>query len=90
MPRTTLGIKVDSETRERLDAVAEAKDRTPHWILRRALAEYLDREERRERDRLEDETRWERYALTGEAVPHARVGTWLDALAEGRDEPCPS
>jgi len=90
MARTTLGIKVDEKTHSRLRALAEAKDRTPHWILRTALAEYLEREETRDRERREDEKRWERYVLTGEAVPHERVRDWLAALADGRDEPCPS
>lgn len=90
MGRTTLGVKVDDETRARLRALAEAKDRTPHWVLKTALAEYLDREERREAERVEDDARWQRYVVTGESVPHEDVSAWLGALADGRDEPCPS
>ena len=87
---TTLGIKVDEETRARLKALAKARDRTPHWILKAALNEYLAREERREEEAREDLARWERYLITGEAVPHEDVRIWLTALAEGRDESCPS
>jgi predicted transcriptional regulator len=89
MTRTTIGIKVDEETRERLRALAETKKRTPHWLVKEALAQYLRREEARERERIEDEARWERFALTGESIPHERVGEWLDALAEGPDTGCP-
>ena len=87
--RTTIGIKVDETVRERLRALALAKNRTPHWVLREALAEYLTREEAREKERLEDEARWNRYALTGQAVSHERVREWLEALAEGQDAECP-
>ncbi len=46
MSRTTLGIKVDETTRARLIALAEAKGRTPHWILKTAVAQYLEHAER--------------------------------------------
>ena len=89
MSGTTLGIKVDETTRARLIALAEAKDRTPHWILRTAVAEYLEREEHKARERREDAARWERYLLTGEAIDPDVATTWLEALAEGVDAPCP-
>ncbi len=85
MASTTIGIKVDEATRERLKALAEARDRSPHWMVKRALVEYLEREEERERERLEDEARWERYVLTGEAVEHDRVRSWLEKLAKGKN-----
>ena len=81
---TTLGVKVDDALQERLRAIAELKDRSTHWIIKQAIEEYLLREEAIERDRLEDRERWERYALTGEAVSNAKVTAWLDKLAAGR------
>ncbi len=90
MSSRTIGVKLDEETRARLRSLADAKNRTSHWVMRTALEEYLAREERREHERQEDAARWERYALTGEAVPHARVREWLTALAHGEDEPCPT
>lgn len=89
MGTTTIGIKVDEDTRARLKALATAQDRTPHWIVRKALAEYLEREERIERERAEDAARWERYVLTGEAIAHDRVRGWLESLARGEEAECP-
>lgn len=89
MAKTTIGVKIDEATRDRLRELAEAKNRSPHWLMKEALGEYLTREEEKERERREDEERWEHYALTGEAIPHERVREWLDALAEGRDAKCP-
>jgi predicted transcriptional regulator len=68
MATTTLGIKVDKATQARLQALAKAKDRSPHWVLRRALAEYLEREEQRERERHEDEERWDRALVIVPAI----------------------
>lgn len=87
--KTTLGLKVDLETKERLQTLAAQLDRTPHWLMRQALDEYLDREERRERERAEDQARWEQYQLTGRAVEQPEVEAWLGALAAGEEAPCP-
>jgi len=46
-------------------------------------------EESLARDRREDRERWERYVLTGEAVPNAAATAWLDDLAAGRTAPWP-
>ena len=83
------GIKLDTETRARLKALGELRDRSPHWLMRTAIIEYLDREEAYEREKREDLERWERYQLTGEAISHETVRQWLAAVAEGKDEPCP-
>ena len=85
----SLGIKLDEMTESRLKALARSVDRAPHWLIKTALAEYLDREEQALRERKEDEVRWRRYQETGEAIDQERVLAWLDALAQGRDETCP-
>ena len=85
----TIGVKVDEATRARLKALAEVKNRSPHWIMKEALATYLAREEQWERELKEDEARWERFVLTDEAVPHDDVRVWLAALAEGKAAKCP-
>jgi len=85
----TLGIKLDDATRERLKNVASGLDRAPHWVVKVALIEFLEREEATLSERREDEARWARYQKTGQAISQERVMQWLDALADGRREPCP-
>jgi predicted transcriptional regulator len=89
MTTTTLGIKLDEATRDRLKSLAQAKDRAPHWVIKTALLEYLEREEAAERERQEDEARWAHYQAAGQAIEQERVMAWLDQLAEGRRAPCP-
>ena len=86
---TTLGVKVDEQLHERLKMMAELKDRSAHWIIKQAIEQYLVQEEALARDRREDRERWERYALTGEAVPNTAAVAWLDDLAAGRKAPWP-
>ena len=42
----TVSLELDPETNNRLQHLASARIRTPEAILREALAQYLDREER--------------------------------------------
>lgn len=86
---TTQGVKLDEETRNRLVALGELRDRAPHWLMREAIREYLEREERHEEQKRVDMERWQEVELTGRAVPHAEVAKWLGELAAGRDAPCP-
>ncbi len=85
----TLGIKLDEQTQVRLKRLGEQRDRSPHWLMRTAVLEYLDREERYEQEKEEDMARWERYQLTGEAVPHKTVAKWLRDTAKGKTAKCP-
>lgn len=89
MSSTTVGVKLDDETRQRLKAVADELDRTPHWAIKTALAEWLERQESALKERREDDARWERYQESGQAISQERVMQWLDALATGQSEACP-
>ena len=89
MGATTMGVKLDQETRDRLKRLGETKDRAPHWLIKTAILEYLGKEERAELERHEDAQRWERYRLTGHFVGNDEAMAWLDALAKGDRRPCP-
>lgn len=83
MTQTTTGIKLDDALRERLRALGTARDRSPHWIIKAALVEYLDREESYERERREDEARWQRFQLTDNALSQEQAFAFLDRLRQG-------
>jgi predicted transcriptional regulator len=85
MSTPTIGIKLDEETRERLQRLGERRDRSPHWLMKKAIREYLEREERWEREREEDEERWQRYVQTGACCTYADTMRWLDDLARQAD-----
>jgi predicted transcriptional regulator len=78
--KVTMGVKLDVETRERLKALGEKKERSPHWLMTRAIQEYLDREEAYEREKQEDLERWRQYVDTGEYVDHETVKDKLTTL----------
>lgn len=84
---STQGIKLDDLTQQRLKELAVKRDRSPHWLMRTAIASYLDREEQYEREKSEDAERWEQYELTGQSIDNTKVAHWLEKLANGKNTP---
>ncbi|WP_429183162.1 trifunctional transcriptional regulator/proline dehydrogenase/L-glutamate gamma-semialdehyde dehydrogenase [Aeromonas rivipollensis] len=46
MATTTLGVKLNEATRDRLKQAAQTLDRTPHWLIKQAIFTYLEQLER--------------------------------------------
>jgi len=46
MGSTTMGVKLDEATRERIKLAASQIDRTPHWLIKQAIFNYLEQLER--------------------------------------------
>lgn len=44
---TTVGVKLDDETRDRLKNLGEVKQRSVHWLMREAIQDYIEKEEKR-------------------------------------------
>jgi len=86
---TSQGIKLDDKTRARLKALADKRQRTPHWLMRSAIEDYLDREEKYELQKSEDMAEYEDYLLTGKAIDNKVVLAWLNDLTNNKIKPCP-
>jgi predicted transcriptional regulator len=80
-----MAIKIDSDIKERLKRLADARQRTPHWLMREAIRQYVEREERREAIRNEAITAWNEYHATGLHVTKEEADAWLGKLEEGQD-----
>jgi predicted transcriptional regulator len=83
MASATTSLKLSSETKERIDRLAESKERSAHWVMKRAIEEYVEREEKREQFRKDADEAWEEYQLTGLHVTFDEVDQWLAKLARG-------
>ena len=81
----SVAVKLDEGTRERLQRLARARDRSAHWMMREAIAQYLEREERREAFRQDGIRAWEEYQATGLHLTEAEADAWLADLAAGGD-----
>ncbi|MBB4194318.1 putative transcriptional regulator [Rhizobium aethiopicum] len=70
-------LKLDDELKGRVQQLAEARRRSSHWIMREAIAQYVEREEKREALRQETLGAWNEFEATGLHVTGAEVEKWL-------------
>jgi predicted transcriptional regulator len=80
-----VAIKIDDDTKARLKRLAEVRQRTSHWLMREAITQYVDREERRESFRQDALRAWEAYRTTGLHVTAEEADAWLAKLEQGND-----
>jgi predicted transcriptional regulator len=87
----TTSLKLDAETKARLQRLADARRRSAHWLMREAIEQYVEREERREKLRQDALTAWDDYEATGRHVTAEEADAWLARLEAGDDaEPPPA
>jgi predicted transcriptional regulator len=81
----TTSLKLDAETKARLQKLANARRRSSHWLMREAIEQYVDREERREQFRQDALAAWAEYQATGLHVTGEEADAWLAHLEAGED-----
>lgn len=84
-----VAIKIDQDTRERVKRLAEARHRTPHWLMREAISQYVAREEKREAFRQDAINAWNEYQKSGLHATGDEVVAWLDTWGEENEKAAP-
>lgn len=77
-------IKLDSAMKERVHRLAAARRRSPHWVMREAVEQYVEREEKREQFRQDALAGWANYQATGLHVTAEEADAWLAKLEAGK------
>lgn len=85
-----IAIKIDEDTRERVKRLAEARHRTTHWMLREAVRQFVEREEKRESLRRDALNAWAEHRETGLHVTGDEIITWLDTWGDENEQNAPS
>ena len=80
-----VAIKIGADIKERVQRLAEARHRTPHWLMREAICQFVEREEKREAFRQDGINTWNAYQATGQHVTMNEADTWLSRLEAGND-----
>ena len=62
---STTSLKLDKATKERVQRLASARRRSPHQIMREAVEQYVEREEKREQLRKTHSPHGPIYQTTG-------------------------
>ena len=85
MPVATTSLKLDAEIKARLQRLAQARRRSQHWLMREAIEQYVEREERRERLRQDAPAAWAEFQASGQHVSAEEADAWLSRLEAGED-----
>ncbi|TAN46669.1 MAG: ribbon-helix-helix protein, CopG family [Methylococcaceae bacterium] len=80
-----VAIKLDQSIKERIKHLADARHRTTHWVLREAILQYVEREEKREIFRQDGIRAWNEYQATGLHVTWEEADAWLTKLETGQE-----
>ena len=91
MPTVSItSVKLDSKMKKRVQRLAASRRRSPHWVLREAVEQYVEREEKREQFRQHALAAWNHYQATGQHVTATEADKWLAKLEAGKNAPPPT
>ena len=82
-------IKLDHHLKTRIQHLAEARHRSAHWIMREAIRDYVEREEKREAFKQDALRSWEAYQENGLHLTFEEADNWLSKLENGDDAVLP-
>jgi len=88
--QTTTSLKLDPQVKERVQQLAAARRRSAHWVMRDAIDQYLEREERAEQMHKDALAAYEDYKRTGLHVTAEEADAWLAKLEAGEDVDAPA
>ena len=84
-----VSLKLDQTEHDRLKVLAESKHRKPHFLMKEAIRQYLDREEFRESFKQEALTSWREYKESGQHLTGDEVSAWLDTWGSKQEKAIP-
>ncbi|MDE1993315.1 MAG: CopG family transcriptional regulator [Rhizobiaceae bacterium] len=78
-------VEISPDIGERLQKLAVSRDRELSSLLKEAVEQYVEREEKREAFRQDALRAWEDYQETGLHLTLEEVEEWFQQLADGED-----
>lgn len=85
----TTSVKLDDDLKNRIQHLAEVRDRSPHWIMREAIREFVVREEAKESFKQEALASWKAYQETGRHLTGQEVRSWLNTWGTEKETEIP-
>jgi len=82
-------VKLDGEIRERIARLAKVRSHSTHALMRAAVYEYVEREEKRDSFHQEAMAAWEEYKETGLHVTGEEVIAWLETWGTEHETAAP-
>ena len=82
---STTSIKLDEIIKGRVQRLAAARRRSAHWVMREAIAQYVEREEKHEELRQSALVAWADYQASGLHATAEEADAWLAKLEAGEE-----
>jgi predicted transcriptional regulator len=82
-------IKLDEETYNRLKALGEISQRSPHWLMKEAIKQFIVREEEAQNLRQDTLNRIKNFEAAGDSIPYEPVNAWLATWGTENETQCP-
>ncbi|WP_114195242.1 CopG family ribbon-helix-helix protein [Edaphovirga cremea] len=89
-PRQTTTLRIEQDIKDRLKTLADDRHSSTHALMLEAIAEYVDREEKRSLYRKEALEAWQEYQETGEHITAEETVTWLESWGSGNEQDAPA
>jgi len=83
-------IKIDDSLKNRIQNLANLRSRSPHWIMREAITDYVNREEARESFKQEALSSWKAYQETGQYLTGQEARDWLTTWGTDQEVEIPT
>ena len=80
---TATSIKIDDELKARIKELAAVRRRSSHWIMCEAIAQYVEREEKRESLKKDALEAWDDFQENGQHVTSQEADSWMEKLENG-------
>lgn len=83
------GVKLETAMKLRLEKLSELKDRSVHWLMKEAIAQYVENEEQAEKLKQETLNRWQEIEQD-RVISNESVMAWLDTWGTDHETERPS
>ncbi|MEY3569938.1 MAG: hypothetical protein RIQ85_58, partial [Pseudomonadota bacterium] len=82
-------ITLDDADQDRIAFLANAKKRSPHYLMKEAILEYLEKEEARQNFVAAAESSYVHYKETGLHITLDEFDSWVDQVQQDPNTPMP-
>lgn len=83
-------IKLDESDRDRIATLATTKKRTPHYLMKEAILEYVKKEEARQNFITVAQASFEHYKQTDQHITLDEFSAWVDQVQHDPAAPAPA
>lgn len=87
--RQTITLLMEQEMQQRLKHLADERKTSAHALMLDAIAQYLEREEKRSQFYRHAQESWQEYQTSGQHITAEETRDWLESWGTGQDKDAP-